>query len=119
MSTRIPPDFIEPLIKAAHPEFKTFSVSLTWQNGSRSIVNFSHLAGKGVFGSFADPDFFNKVHLKHSGRVLTWPEGIDFDSLLLWYTANPDDVPAELQPYLPSKSDYAPRSTMIRPQLGA
>ncbi|MBK3665090.1 DUF2442 domain-containing protein [Bradyrhizobium diazoefficiens] len=108
----------EPLIDKASPDFKTCSVILTWRNGAKSRADFSHMVGEGIFKSFSDPKFFNHVELTHDGRALTWPKGIDFDSLLLWYTANPQTVPLGLKHHLPSKSPFAPKSVMIAPNVG-
>jgi hypothetical protein len=109
----------EPLIEEAQPNFDTHTVILSWRNGTKSLADFSHLVGKSIFESFSDRKFFNSVELKHDGRALTWPKGIDFDSLLLWYSANPKSVPPSLSKHLPSKSPFAPKSVMIGPKLGA
>jgi hypothetical protein len=106
---------IEPLIAEAEPDFETHTVTLSWHNGAKSIADFSHLVGEGVFESFADPKFFNNIRLTHNGRGLSWANGIDFDSLLLWYTANPHTVPKGLSPFLPSKSHFSPKSRLIGP----
>jgi hypothetical protein len=103
----------EPLIDEALPDFKTHTVLLRWRNGAKSRADFSHMVGQGIFKSFSDPAFFNHVELSHDGRALTWPAGIDFDSLLLWYTANPQSVPPALKHHLPSKSPFSPKSVMI------
>lgn len=108
----------EPLIDKALPDFNTYTVVLTWRNGTQSRADFSHMVGEGIFRSFSDPKFFNHVELTHDGRALTWPKGIDFDSLLLWYTANPQNVPTDLKQHLPSKSLFAPKSVMITPNVG-
>jgi hypothetical protein len=108
----------EPLIETANPDFENYKVHLRWRNGAESFADFSHLVGKGVFESFSDRNFFNSVKLEHEGRALAWPRGIDFDSLLLWYTANPQTVPASLSKHLPSKSPFAPKSVMVSPRPG-
>ena len=71
----------------------SFSVRLTWADGSTSIARFDHLAGKGVFAPLADPEFFGKVVVGPRGRSLEWPDEIDFCADALWFEAHPQDNP--------------------------
>lgn len=54
-------------------------IHLKYEDGCEGIVGFSGLAERGgVFGQLRSPDFFQQVRLKDEGRVLAWPDEVEF-----------------------------------------
>ncbi len=89
------PKVLENVITAAAADPKAHTVTLTWANGQKTINNFSHLVGKGVFAAFADPGFFAKVRIGEGGRSLEWPGELDFCADALWFEQHPQDAPRQ------------------------
>jgi len=80
-------------IREAVPSFEDFTVRLLWENGTETIARFGDLVGHGVFEPMRDPHFFNQVTTFRNGRVLAWPNEIDFGADDLWFEAHPEDIP--------------------------
>jgi len=72
------PNALDNVIVAAAPDPETYTVSLTWANGEKTVNSFAHLVGKGVFAAFADPAFFMQASVGERGRSLEWPGELDF-----------------------------------------
>ena len=71
---------------------------LRYDDGTEGAVDLSHLAGRGVFSSWKDPDQFADVSLSESGAP-TWGDRADLcpDALYLRLT---DRSPTEEYPSL-------------------
>ena len=77
-------------VKATHG----FQVELVFDDGVSGTVDFSDLAGKGVFALWFDPSAFAQVRIGSSGE-LVWGDQIDLcpDALYLRVTGKkPGDV---------------------------
>ena len=71
-----------------------------FDDGLCGVVDLSDLVGKGVFGSWHDPHFFEQVRIGSSGEIV-WGDQIDLcpDSLYLRATGKkPEDLFAALRP---------------------
>jgi hypothetical protein len=87
------PKVLDNVIVAAVPDAATKTVALTWQNGARTVSDFGHLVGRGVFAELAVPTVFAKARIGDRGRSLEWPGEIDFCADALWFEAHPEDAP--------------------------
>lgn len=92
-------DILENQIEAAEPNADTYTIRLTWRNGNHTVAEFGHLVGHRVFEPLRDPQFFNCVTIQQNGRVLAWPNAIDFCADALWFQAHPRDIPDDLVPF--------------------
>ncbi len=63
----------------------SFRLHVKFSDGAEGEVDLSALAGQGVFASWSDPTFFERVQIGSSGRSLDWGEQIDLsaDSLYM------------------------------------
>jgi len=71
-----------------------YRLELEFDDGVSGIVDLSEAVGKGVFGLWRDPLFFEQVHIGSSGE-LVWAEKVDLcpDALYLKVTGkNPEDL---------------------------
>jgi hypothetical protein len=75
----------------ANPDF---TVTIEWQHGATSIVDFKSTIAKGrVFTPMADVEFFTgRMYVGEDGYYLGWPEEIDFSADSLWYRTHPEDL---------------------------
>ena len=89
------PQMLENTILAATADAETHTVALTWANGAKTVNDFAHLVGKGVFRAFADPTFFAQVRIGENGRSLEWPGELDFCADALWFEAHPEEAPQQ------------------------
>jgi hypothetical protein len=82
-----------------------YRLELVFDNGFKGVVNLSDLAGKGVFSSWSDPEFFKQVQIGSFGE-LVWGDKIDLcpDSL---YLKAADKNPEEIFPKLCNETAYA------------
>ena len=82
-----------------------YRLELEFDDGVRGIVDLSHLAGKGVFGLWADSRAFERVQIGSFGELF-WDDKIDLcpDSLYLKLTGK---TPAELFPALNQEPTHA------------
>jgi len=66
---------------------KRFRVWLRYDDGAEGEVDLSHLAGRGVFRAWDQPDAFESVRVGPSGQ-LTWDAGLELcpDALYLKLT---------------------------------
>lgn len=80
-------------IVSAAPDAASRTVRLKWRNGAETVAEFGALVGKGVFGAFSDPAFFEQVEVGDDGYSLRWPRGLDFSADALWFEAHPEDNP--------------------------
>ena len=64
-----------------------YRVWLRYSDGVEGEVDLSHLAGRGVFGAWADRSFFAEARIGPSGSI-SWGDGIDVcpDALYLRLT---------------------------------
>ncbi len=90
------PDALDNIIIGALADPETYTVTVTWKNGSRTVNEFGHLIGKGVMATLADPSVFAEVRVGERGRSLEWPGEIDFCADALWFEAHPEDAAQHL-----------------------
>lgn len=71
-----------------------FTVTIRWQHGPTSVVDFKPTIAKGgVCVVLGDGEFFvGSMHIGEDGDYLGWPEEIDFCADSLWYRTNPEDL---------------------------
>jgi hypothetical protein len=82
-----------------------YKLALTFNSGERGIVDLAHLAGKGVFSAWSDPEIFRAVQIGPLGE-LVWGDEIDLcpDALYLEVTRK---QPEEIFPALKSDTVHA------------
>lgn len=71
-----------------------YCLDIAFDNGFRGIVDLSDLAGKGIFSSWRDHNFFKDIKIGAFGELM-WGDEIDLcpDSLYLKATGKkPEDV---------------------------
>ena len=71
-----------------------YRVRLRYADGVAGVVDLSHLAGKGVFQLWDDPNAFERVSIGSSGEV-RWSKEVDLcaDALYLQITGKqPEEV---------------------------
>ena len=90
-----------PRILEARP-LDNYKIWLKFADNSAGNVDFSHLAGKGVFASWNKYENFRNVSIEN-GRRLVWPDEIDIDAVSL-YLKLTGKTPDELFPAL--KEDH-------------
>jgi hypothetical protein len=79
------------------------TVTVTWADGARGVVNFVPFIAKGgVFAALKDPDYFvREMRILRGGIGLTWPNEVDFSADGLRYDAFPEEQPANMTRRLP------------------
>lgn len=71
-----------------------YRLRLTFEDGTKGVVDLSNRVGKGVFGPLKDESVFGDVRIGPSGG-LSWGESVDLcpDALFLEVTGTaPDEV---------------------------
>ncbi|TSA19781.1 MAG: DUF2442 domain-containing protein [Betaproteobacteria bacterium] len=78
--------------------YPNHTVTLTWSDGMRGVVDFTHyLAKGGLFNDLKDPDYFTReMRLLRGGIGLTWPNEVDFSADGLRHDAFPKEETGEL-----------------------
>jgi Protein of unknown function (DUF2442) len=62
-----------------------YTVEIVWEDGSRSLVCFASLAGRGVCAPTSDRDYFvAQMTVTADGLALAWPDEVEFSSDSLW-----------------------------------
>lgn len=56
---------------------ENYRLWLRFSDGVEGVVDLSELAGKGVFSSWQDLNFFNAVYIDPESHTVTWQGGID------------------------------------------
>ena len=82
-------------VKALFPH----RIWIKYSNGEQGNVDLSHLAGKGVFKSWDDPQEFDSVHISQDGAI-EWKSGIDLcpDALYMRLTGKaPEEIFSNLK----------------------
>ncbi|HYC03849.1 MAG TPA: DUF2442 domain-containing protein [Azospirillaceae bacterium] len=70
-----------------------FLVDLTWEDGSRSSIDFRPLLQGEVFAPLRDPAWFAAhVAVEEDGHALGWPGELHFSADSLWYRTHPEDL---------------------------
>ena len=74
------------------------TVEITWENGTRSVVDFTLTIRKGgLFARLEDVDFFvNELGVGGDGDWLEWPGDLDFSADSLWYRTHPEEEIPEI-----------------------
>ena len=83
-----------------------YRIWVKYSDGAEGIADLAHLAGKGVFALWNDPEAFQDVHIGPSGEI-AWSDEIDLcpDAIYLRITGK---KPEELFPALRELAyDYA------------
>lgn len=78
-----------------------FRVWLRFDDGVEGEVDFSPLAGRGVFAAWNDLAVFQRAAIADQGRALGWPGEIDFCADALWLQVTrkqPEDLFPSLKP---------------------
>ena len=67
-----------------------YRIWIRYSDGSAGEVDLAHLAGRGVFSAWNDPQYFKDVHLGPGGAV-AWSEEIELcpDALYIQLTGKP------------------------------
>jgi hypothetical protein len=93
---------VQPVLVRALPNYRLY---LEFNDGAKGEVDLSDLAGKGVFESWNDYSFFEKVHIGDH-REIKWNDEIELcaDSLYLKLTGK---TPEELFPRLRREQPHA------------
>ena len=61
------------------------TLRLTFDDGATGLIDFEPLARHGgVYSPLADEALFGKFRLERGGRVLAWPEDVEFCADALW-----------------------------------
>ena len=71
-----------------------YRLNLTFDDGTKGVVDLSSLVGKGVFTLWQDPSVFERVRIGASGE-LNWDDQVDLcpDALYLKVTGKrPEDL---------------------------
>ena len=78
----------------AHPDH---TVTVTWSDGARRVVDFSTFIAKGgVFSALANPEFFvREMRILPGGIGLGWPNEVDFSADGLRYDVFPNEESGE------------------------
>jgi len=88
--------------------YPNHTVTLTWSDGTRGVVDFTpYLAKGGLFNNLKDPDYFiREMRMLRGGIGLTWPNELDFSSDGLRHDAFPKEETGEFDglPVSPWKS---------------
>lgn len=82
-----------------------YRLDLTFDDGTKGIIDLSSLVGKGVFSLWRDPSAFDRVRIGASGELI-WDDQVDLcpDSLYLKMTGK---RPEDLFPALRRESAHA------------
>ena len=82
------------LIRSVSADLATFSVTITWEDGSISTKAMGPLiASRKVFKPLADVALFASVRIINDGRGLAWKDDADMCADALWYDAHPQENP--------------------------
>lgn len=82
---------VRPVQVQALPDLRLW---VRFSDGLEGEVNLSHLAGKGVFAAWNDPQFYEQVHVSSAGAI-AWSDQIELcpDALYLRITGKkPEEV---------------------------
>lgn len=75
-----------------------YRLDIGFADGSRGIVDCSHLVlreSAGVFADLRDPAEFAKAYVHPQSRTVTWPRDLDLDPDVLYARAHSIPIPAE------------------------
>ena len=89
------PKVLDNIITIAVPDPSSYTVTLTWANGGKTVHDFRQKIGRGVFAAFAEPAFFAQARVGERGRSLDWPDEIELCADALWFEAHPEDAPRQ------------------------
>ncbi len=80
---------------AAKPDY---TVEITWEDDSRSVVSFADLVGRGVCKPMSDRAYFvARMTIADEGYALAWPDEVEFSADSLWYKAHPQDAQKDIE----------------------
>jgi hypothetical protein len=49
--------------------------------------------GRGLLGELREKDLFSRVYVEPEAETLAWPDGVEFDPLLLWSEVTGQRIP--------------------------
>jgi hypothetical protein len=63
-----------------------YKLQLKFSDGTEGVLDLSAHAGKGVFKSWDENDYFDKVYINELSGAISWPSDIDIDTLQAYFT---------------------------------
>ena len=63
-----------------------YKIWVKFDDGVEGILDYSDIAGQGVFKVWEDPDFFKKVFIDNDLHVVSWPGELEFDRENMYMT---------------------------------
>jgi hypothetical protein len=77
--------------------YPNHTVTLTWSDGARGVVDFApYIAKGGLFDELKNPDYFTQeMQILRGGIGLTWPNEVDFSADGLRHDAFPKEETGE------------------------
>ena len=64
-------------------QISTFELWIRFDDGSERTVDFSRVLSGPLYGPLADPHVFSGAVLDNEIGTITWPNGADFDPMIL------------------------------------
>jgi len=58
-----------------------YKLNLSFNDGTKGVIDLSDLAGKGVFTAWEEDDTFSKVFIDQESGAIAWPGNLDIDTL--------------------------------------
>jgi len=72
-----------------------YQIELVFENGKKGIVDLKgYLKKGGVFGRFADREYFHSAFINKDLGILCWPDGVDIAPETLYSEATGEPLPA-------------------------
>jgi hypothetical protein len=76
-----------------------YKLELVFENGKKGIIDLSKYKHKGgVFGRFADIEYFKQFYVNKDIGTLCWPDGLDIAPETLYHEATGEPLPAWMRP---------------------
>ena len=63
-----------------------YKISVLFNDGTKGIINLSHLAGKGIFSYWDEDNNFEKVFINKENNAIAWSEYLEIDTLNCYLT---------------------------------
>lgn len=61
------------------------SLEVVFENNTRKTIDLAPVLYGEMYGPLKDPEFFKQVKFDDEVQNLVWPNGADFDPLVLYY----------------------------------
>lgn len=85
--------------------FEKYKLKIKFNDGTLGVYDVSDLAGKGVFKIWDIDDHFFKVGINKESGAISWPGGIDIDTLNAYCSIkgiSPDNFVNDLMAHAPN-----------------